>query len=153
MAKLIRSGRECYGLLVGQGDELEKLRDVAAHEGIADKVTFLGEQLDVRAALSAMDIFVLPSSMETFSNAALEAMAMARPVVLSEVGGAAEMIEEGKSGSLFPAGDIDALTQVLIELYDSPETRQKMGAAARERAMRKFDHGEFIRQYKALASC
>lgn len=148
VANLNCSGRKTYGLLVGQGGELDRLRDAAISEGVADKIKFLGEQLDVRAALSAMDIFVLPSSLETFSNAALEAMAMARPVVLSAVGGAAEMIDDGTSGMLFPPGNIDALTEILTTLYDSPEIRNAMGAAARERAVRQFGYSALINQYK-----
>jgi glycosyltransferase involved in cell wall biosynthesis len=151
LAKLNRTGRESYGLLVGQGEEEQRLRQLAIEEGVGDKVIFLGIQRDVRAALSIMDVFVLPSSaVETFSNAALEAMAMARPVVLSDIGGAAEMIERGTSGMLFPVGNIDALVTILISLHDSTEARQALGSAARERVVQLYGFSDFVDQYKGL---
>lgn len=151
LAKLNRSGRECYGLLVGQGDEQDRLQKLAVEEGVVDKVKFLGLQRDVRPALQAMNIFVLPSSaVETFSNAALEAMAMARAVVLSEIGGAAEMVEDGMSGRLFPAGNVNELTEILAGLCDSPEMRRKLGSAARERVEQLFAFSKMISQYRAL---
>lgn len=150
LARLNRSGRESYGLLVGQGQEQERLQKLAVEERIADKVRFLGLQRDVRPALTIMDIFVLPSSTETFSNATLEAMAMARAVVLSEVGGAVEMIENGKSGMLFPAGNVDALSEIIAGLHDSSEMRRELGSAARKRAERLFAFSRMVSQYRAL---
>lgn len=153
LANLGRSGRESYGVLVGEGEERDRLRTVATEEGIADKIKFLGLQRDVRAALSIMDIFVLPSSaVETFSNAALEAMAMARPVVLSKIGGAAEMVEHGVSGMLFPAGNVDELTRILCTLHDSKDMRQNLGIAARETVVKSFGFPIMVDRYRELSS-
>jgi glycosyltransferase involved in cell wall biosynthesis len=97
-----------------------------------------------------MDIFVLPSATETFSNAALEAMAMARPVVLSNVGGAAEMVEHKTDGYLFNVGDDATLANTLTELYDSKAERERIGNAARQRVERQFCFKTMVNRYKEL---
>jgi glycosyltransferase involved in cell wall biosynthesis len=82
-------------LLVGDGPTRTDLEQQAARLHVSEFLTFAGEVPDVRPALAAMDVFALPSTDETFSNAALEAMAMGKPVILSDVGGAAEMVSNG----------------------------------------------------------
>jgi glycosyltransferase involved in cell wall biosynthesis len=150
-AQLNRSGRHCYVVLTGQGTEKKDLERLAKQEGIAEKIRFTGLLRDVRDAVTLMDIFVLPSSaVETFSNAALEAMAMAKPCILSDIGGASEMIEHGASGMLFPVGDLAALTQLLSETYDLPGMRNALGNAARERVVNSFGFSRMLEEYKAL---
>jgi glycosyltransferase involved in cell wall biosynthesis len=97
-----------------------------------------------------MDVFVMPSSVETFSNATLEAMAMARPVLLSEVGGAPEMVESDSSGLLFNLGNQQALYDALIRLHDSKELRDNLGQAARARVLESFTFGEMIERYRRV---
>ena len=80
----------------------------------------------------------------------LEAMAMESPVVLSNIGGAAEMVENGISGLLFDAGDIDALTGLLSKLYDSGRRRREIGVAARERVIRRFRFPDMVAEYERL---
>lgn len=149
VASLNASGRAAFLVLAGEGDEHAKLQQLARAQGVSDRVVFLGLQSDVRPALSVMDIFALPSTaVETFSNAALEAMAMARPVVLSDMGGAAEMVEHGVSGMVVPTGDLDALTAALSDLYDSGELRRRLAAAARERVTTTFSFEKMVENYK-----
>jgi glycosyltransferase involved in cell wall biosynthesis len=150
-SRLKAVGRRTFLILVGEGPEKDKLKQLAEKYGIGDKVRFLGLQDDVRPALSIMDIFVLPSSaVETFSNAGLEAMAMARAVVLSSMGGAAEMIDHGKNGLVFPVGDIDVLTEFLVMLHDSSDMRQRLGSAARKRVESSFTFRKMVEQYREL---
>lgn len=154
LARLNAAGRSAWGVIVGSGGMQERLEQLANAKGIGDKVKFPGLLEDVRPAVSAMDIFVLPSSrVETFSNAALEAMAMSRAVVLSEAGGAAEMVEHGKSGMLFPVGGIDALTGILAELHGSSELRQRLGQAARNRVVASFGFADMVDRYQGLQRC
>lgn len=151
MRRLDATGRSAYLVLVGEGGERDRLVSAARNGGRVEKAIFPGVLQDVRPALSAMDIFVLPSrAVETFSNAALEAMAMARPVVLSSIGGAPEMIESGENGLLFESGDLRGLTDALIRLYDSPSLRKRMGAAARRRVADRFTFGGMIAEYEAM---
>lgn len=152
VARLRTAGRQAHVILAGQGAERSKLENLAAAEGVGHRVHFLGVQSDVRPALSAMDIFVLPSkAVETFSNAALEAMAMARAVVLSEMGGAAEMVQNGKSGFIFPVGDIDTLTQILSTLYDCREMRERLGTTARKHVIASFSSAVMVNNYRMLS--
>jgi glycosyltransferase involved in cell wall biosynthesis len=153
LARLNAAGRETYAIFAGKGAEWERLERLATAQGLGKHVNFLGVQSDVRPIISAMDIFVLPSkAVETFSNAALEAMAMARPVVLSEMGGAAEMVENGKTGFLFPVGEIDALVDILSKLHDSQDMRERLGMAARERVVNSFGFLGMVDQYRELMS-
>lgn len=150
LARLVAAGCDAYAVLVGQGNELWNLKNLAEAEGVSHRIKFLGLLNDVRPAIEIMDVFVLPSRTETFSNATLEAMAMARPVVLSETGGAAEMIEQGRSGISFPIGDIDSLTNILIQLNDSRELRQSLGLAGRERVAKLFTFPNMVNEYERL---
>jgi glycosyltransferase involved in cell wall biosynthesis len=95
---------------------------------VAPHVTVTGLQQDVRPLLGACDVLTLCSTaVETFSLAALEAMALARPVVHSDVGGAAEMIRDGEQGFLFPVNDTAALVGRLHALAD-PAVRERLEA-------------------------
>ena len=150
-AGLIDAGYGIFAILVGEGGERERLEAFALECGIQDKVFFLGELADVRPALAVMDIFVLTStSVETFSNAALEAMAMSRPAVLSNIGGSPEMIEEGVNGFIYPCGDVNGLESALISLIDDPQARQTMGDAARRIVEEKFTFTRMVRDYEQM---
>jgi glycosyltransferase involved in cell wall biosynthesis len=107
---------------------------------------------DVRPALGAMDVFVLPSThVETFSNAALEAMAMGRAVVLSEVGGATEMVSNGVDGFTLDRTELDSkLAPLLAELHEKVELRQSIGRAGRERVLREFSQSGMVASYATL---
>ena len=152
VSKLNAMGRPCFLALAGQGAERGRLEELAAECGIRDRVKFLGVMQDIRPALTMMDIFVLPSISETFSNAALEAMSMGTPVVLSHTGGAPEMIEHGKSGMLFRPGDIQELVDSLIPLVDHEDVRQRFGESARQRVLDLFRFSAMVDRYKQLAS-
>lgn len=149
--RLQSMGRDVYLILVGQGEEAPQLEQAAWQHDVFDKIRFTGELSDVRPALAAMDIFVLPSrAVETFSNAALEAMAMQRPVILSDIGGAAEMIEDEVSGLLFEVGDIEQLTDQLAKLVDISELRSLLGLAARQRVVDQFTFPNMVDEYEKL---
>jgi glycosyltransferase involved in cell wall biosynthesis len=151
IASLHTTGRDVYLVLVGDGNEKSALQAAAGRHGILERIVLPGVLKDVRPAFSAMDVFVLPSrAVETFSNAALEAMAMARPVVLTNIGGASEMVEHGKSGYLFEVGNVASLVHLLIALYDSGALRDRIGHAARNRVMEQFQFGAMLDGYKAL---
>lgn len=151
VARLNASGRAAFLILAGEGAEQEKLQQLAVSQNMSDRVIFAGLQSDVRPVLSAMDVFALPSTaIETFSNAALEGMAMAKAVVLSDMGGASEMVEHGVSGMVVPTGDLDALTATLMDLYDSGELRRRLGAAARQRAESALSFDAMVGKYLQL---
>lgn len=150
VGKLRETGRDAYLILAGEGRTRVALETAAGNCGILDKLVLPGVLSDIRPAISAMDIFALPSYSETFSNAALEAMAMTRPVVLSRSGGAAEMVEDGKSGFLFDVADIGMLADLLVKLYDSKQMRDRVGRAARQQVTDRFLFAVMLDKYKAL---
>lgn len=151
VSALKADNRKAYLLLAGDGAEREALKQRACARGIADRVVFAGVLEDVRTAVSCMDIFVLPSkAVETFSNAALEAMSMSRPAILSDIGGASEMIEHCRNGFLFPNGDLSSLVRRLTHLYDHPSERYLVGEAARARVLERFQFSQMVGSYEAL---
>jgi glycosyltransferase involved in cell wall biosynthesis len=125
-------------LLVGDGPLRSALEAYAASLGIARNVHFTGSVADVRTALAAMDVFVLPSGAEGMSNALLEAMAAARPVVATSVGGTGEVLEDGRNGILVAPGDVTALAGHVLGLIRNPARAVFLGAAARRSVGEKF---------------
>jgi glycosyltransferase involved in cell wall biosynthesis len=138
LAKLNARGVEATLELVGSGPDEAMLRRNAAGSGIADHVHFAGEQVDPRPYLECADIFVLPSRQEGFSNALLEGMACALPVVATDVGGNSEAIVEGEGGKLVAAGDPAALADAIAELASDRGRLVAMGRANRRRVAEKF---------------
>lgn len=118
-------------LLVGDGPLRTQLQDEARALGVTDSVHFTGSLPDVRAALGAMDVFVLPSRAEGLSNALLEAMAASRPVVATAVGGTTEVIEGERTGLLVPPGDVDAMAHAVVGLLAEPARAARVAAEGR----------------------
>lgn len=143
---------DAHLVIVGEGRQRAALEQQVKELRLDEHVTLAGSQRDVRPWLAAMDVFVLPSThIETFSNAALEAMAMARPVILSDVGGATEMVRDGIDGYTLATGTLDAtLPSVLARLHDDSALRAKLGRAARERAQAKFSAVSMVDEFAEL---
>jgi glycosyltransferase involved in cell wall biosynthesis len=133
-AKLIQSGLDVHGLIVGEGPESATLRVLAGTLGIADHVAFTGFVPDAHPWLAAMDIVAVPSIQDSLPLTALEAMSYARPIVTSSAGDLPVAIEDGVSGFVVPIGDVDALARCLAVLAGNPTLRRRMGAAGRVRA-------------------
>lgn len=125
-------------LLVGDGPERERLERRAEELGLADAVHFPGLQEDVRPWLAAMDLFLSSSVFEGLPLALLEAMAMARPVVATRVGGVPEVVTDGRNGRLVelhdPGGLADAVTALLLD----PDRAKRLGAEARRTVASEF---------------
>jgi glycosyltransferase involved in cell wall biosynthesis len=138
--------------LVGQGRLEQQLKDQAAALGIAERVNFAGVSHDIPGVLSKTDIFVLASTFEGLPLAAVEAMAAARPVVLSNVGGNPELAQDGVHGRLVPPNDVQALADALLELLNDEERRLEMGRAGRARVQHDFSMTTFTAQHEALYS-
>ncbi|HEY5760311.1 MAG TPA: glycosyltransferase [Steroidobacter sp.] len=151
VADLRASGADVHLMLVGDGALRAALEQRAAERGISSAVTFTGALSDVRAALKAFDVFVLPSLSETFSNAALEAMAMQLPVILTRTGGASEMIEHGKEGYIVDVTDLPRqLPELLNQLRLDKVLRTRMATAASLRAQREFSWDGMVEAYQRM---
>jgi len=139
-------------LLVGDGPLLPAMKEKVASLGLNDVVVFSGRHSDVRPMLSVMDAFLLVSvAVETFSNAVLEAMSMKLPVILSDIGGASEMLGED-GGLLFKPGDGNAL-EGAMRYYFEPANREAFGISARERVEERFTERSMLDCYKHTMCC
>ncbi len=121
-------------LLAGDGSLREAARAYAAQRGVADRVHFLGVRAEVAEMLAACDLFALSSHWEGSPLAVMEAMAAGLPVVATAVGGVPELVADGETGILVPAGEERAFAAALVSLARDPSRRQDLAAAALRRA-------------------
>jgi glycosyltransferase involved in cell wall biosynthesis len=138
LARVTADGMDVTLELVGSGPDEAMLRRMAEAAGVAGRIRFAGEQSDPRGALARADIFVLPSRQEGFSNALLEAMASALPVVATDVGGNSEAVVDGEGGRLVRPGDPLALAAAISELGHDRGRLVAMGRTNRQRVEAKF---------------
>lgn len=142
------SGVPAHALIVGDGPMRGAVEQDVRDLGMEAHVTFAGMQADVRPLVAAFDIGILPSTaIETLSLSALEIMSMGIPMVMSDIGGASEIID-GRNGRLFPVGDLAALRRCLDDLLD-PGIRGEAGRRARETVTSRFDHARMVAEYAA----
>ena len=152
IAQLRGRGIDARLIVAGDGPLRASLEQHAASRGVGDAVRFTGALQDVRPVMAMLDVFVLPSLfIETFSNAALEAMAMNTPVILSRVGGAAEMIQDGDEGFLVEPSELsERLPELLQQLADDAARKNEMAVRARRRVERDFALHTMVEQYASL---
>jgi glycosyltransferase involved in cell wall biosynthesis len=136
--------------IVGGGPLLGALRERTEARGVAAAFTFHGHREDVAERVAESDIVVMPSRSEGLPNAILEAMAAGRAVVASAVGGIPEVIQDGATGILVPAGDPDALAQAIGGLADDPGRADAIGVAARAAAESTFSYDRMVQSYEQL---
>jgi glycosyltransferase involved in cell wall biosynthesis len=149
IARARARGVPARALFIGDGPLRPAVEARAAALRVTEHVLITGLQQDVRPLVAACDAIALCStSVETFSLAALEAMALARPVVHADIGGAAEMVRNGYNGFLFPVGDTPALVERLVALND-PVLRSRMGAQARIAVEAHFGESTMIDRYES----
>jgi len=104
----------------------------------SDNIIFLGQRRDVEAFYSKIDIFVLPSYREGIGASLLEASAMTKPVIATDIQGCREAVDNGKTGILVPLKDINKLAEAIIYMLENPEKAREMGRAGREKIKREF---------------
>jgi len=119
-------------VLVGDGPEKAKLLDSVEQLGLAESVRLVGAQRAVREYYWAADIFVLPSRSEGLSGALVEAMACGLPCIASNVGGAPDLIKDGRNGSLFASEDPDQLASKLAAMLGMPDRWAEIGMLGRQ---------------------
>jgi N-acetyl-alpha-D-glucosaminyl L-malate synthase BshA len=137
-------------LLIGTGVGIEDTRAAVQEYELEDHVIFVGKQSNIDELIASSDVFLLPSSQESFGLVALEAMAYGVPVVATNVGGLPEVIENGDTGFLVGVGDIDAMAAKAIEIMSNPERAKQMGARGRQRAREAFTVERILPQYEAF---
>jgi glycosyltransferase involved in cell wall biosynthesis len=142
-------------LLAGAGPLQLEMRELARQLGIADRVRFLGPRRDIPALMRLADVVLLTSEREGLPRSVMEAMAMGRPVIGSDIRGIRDLLRDGR-GELFPAGDVDSLAAAMTALAQDPGAREELGAAGRE-AIVNYDINTILSRhddvYKVLLAC
>jgi N-acetyl-alpha-D-glucosaminyl L-malate synthase BshA len=136
-------------MLIGDGPDRSAAEYLALRHGVQDRVHFLGKQDNVNELLPLADLMVMPSEMESFGLAALEAMACGVPSIATRVGGVPELIDDETNGLLFPVGDTDAMAVAAIALLRDEARLQSMATAARKTASDRFCASRIIPLYEA----
>ncbi|NRB48999.1 MAG: N-acetyl-alpha-D-glucosaminyl L-malate synthase BshA [Saprospiraceae bacterium] len=135
-------------LLIGDGPERHHLEELCRKIGLCHEIRFLGKQDAIEELLAIADLFLMPSEMESFGLAALEAMACEVPVISTDVGGLPEVNIHGKTGFLSKVGDVESMAKHAINILSHDEVLNKFRKNAKEQAKR-FDIHEILPQYEA----
>ena len=125
-------------VLVGDGPDRSAAEWLAHDLGLHAKIHFLGKQDRVAELLPLADLMVMPSQMESFGLAALEAMACRVPTIATQVGGVPELIDNGENGLLYDVGDVEGMAAGAVRLLRHPEQLEAMRTAARRTAQTRF---------------
>lgn len=125
-------------VLVGEGSLTEQMKTLGVQLGLEKTAFFIGQCDSVAELLAISDVCVLSSKAEGFSNSILEYMAAQRPVVVTDVGGAREVVKDGETGYLVPPGDDEAMAAHIITLLNNPEQANQMGQRGRQIVEKKF---------------
>jgi glycosyltransferase involved in cell wall biosynthesis len=138
LAALRERGVDALLLLVGDGDDRERLEQRAHDLGVAQSCLFLGYQEDVAPWYAICDAVVLTSASEGTPVTIIEALAAGRPVVATNVGGVPDVVDDGVTGFLVEAGDTQALAHKLEILARDPALRSAMGSEGRDRVLERY---------------
>jgi sugar transferase (PEP-CTERM/EpsH1 system associated) len=137
-------------VIVGDGELRPEVERILQAGGVRELAWLAGERTDIPDIMRALDCFVLPSQAEGISNTILEAMASALPVIATRVGGNAELVEDGLTGRLAPAGDASALAARMLGYFAEPSLARRHGRAGRERVERNFSLERMVDNYHEL---
>lgn len=135
-------------VLVGDGPDLPECRRLAKELGVSDRVKYPGETPDVPRVLACADLFLLPSSQESFGLSALEAMACGVPVLATRTGGIPEVVTDGQTGLLYKVGDVESMAAGALSILGDDEKLKTMGAAARARVLAEFTTERVVPHYE-----
>ncbi len=139
-------------LLIGDGPDRSVAEYLAREHNVQDLIHFLGKQDNVNELLPLADLMLMPSQMESFGLAALEAMACSVPSIATRVGGVPELIcnsgDDGDNGLLFDVGDVDSMSEAAISLLSDEDRLQTMARSARKTAQDHFCASRVIPLYE-----
>ena len=146
---LVREKMPAKLVMMGDGPDRGAAEYIARRKKLQKDVLFLGKQDRVQEKLGVADLFLLPSDLESFGLAALEAMACEVPVVATNVGGLPEVVTHGVDGYLVPARDVEAAAKYAIDILSRPDRGRAMGQQARISARKRYCSNDVIPLYEA----
>ena len=135
-------------LLMGDGPERSRAEWLVDQKGLREKINFLGKYDRIYEKLAIADLMLMPSELESFGRAALEAMACEVPAIATAVGGVPEVIDHGVSGFLAPVGDVETMAKYAIEILSDEKRLREMGIRARWEAESRFCASSIIPEYE-----
>jgi len=137
-------------IMVGDGRMRTKLESMVSELGLKEDFVFTGVRDDVSEIIQVMDVFALTSLWEGMPGVVLEAMAWSKPVVATNVGGTPEVVDDGATGFLVPAGDADAAAQATLFLLQNSEKAREMGGEGRRKVESNFALNDMVKQTESL---
>lgn len=147
LKRLLTCRNDVRLVIVGDGPEAGPIREMVREQGLESYVRLLGRRHDVPRLVGAADLAILTSLSEGVPLSLIEAMAAGLPVVATDVGGVSEVVVEGSTGRLAPAGDDAALAGLVLELAANPSQRELLGLAGRGRAHEVFSEDRMVDEY------
>lgn len=148
--KVVDNIPECCFLIVGDGEKRRELEALTKELNLNKNVIFAGHREDITQILASLDLFVLASVSEGLGRSAIEAMACAKAVVVTNAGGLSEVVEDRVTGLLISPADPAALCKAIVTLLKSKDESQRMGLAGRRRAEKLFDIKVHVKKIENL---
>lgn len=148
--KVIKLGHQAQFLIIGNGPLRDSLESKVKLLKLQNNVRFLGDRIDIPELLSVIDISVLPSLTEGFSNTLIEGMAAGKAIIATAVGGNHEAVLDGQTGVLVPPGDSDSLASATIGLLKDEGWRKTLGEEALKMARQMFDIRQVVLQHQSV---
>jgi len=137
-------------VIVSDGPERQNLEALAKSLGVGERVIFTGFVPEPEKYFSVFDLFVLPSRIEAMPMILMQAMAHAKPIVATNVGGVSELIDDNKTGILTPAEDESSMSRSIARILSDPELSKQLGAGAKMKAQKEFSLDKMIEAYRKL---
>ena len=150
LAKAREAGENVRLVMVGDGPERSAVVHRAEQSGVNDNTIFVGKQGNIPDYLGVSDVFLLPSELESFGLAALEAQACELPVIATRIGGIPEVVSDGETGYLSEIGDVEKMASDTIKLLRDEEMRRAFGKRGRELAVERYSTERIIPEYIAF---
>jgi len=147
VAKAREAGENVRLIMVGDGPERSAVFYRAEQSGVSDNTIFVGKQGNIPDYLGVSDIFLLPSELESFGLAALEAQACELPVIATRIGGIPEVVSDGETGFLSEIGDVEKMAADTIKLLRDDDMRRAFGKRGREMAVERYSTEKIIPEY------
>jgi glycosyltransferase involved in cell wall biosynthesis len=134
-------------VMVGDGPERSAVKHRAKVLGVEDDAIFVGKKSNIADYLGVSDIFLLPSELESFGLAALEAAACELPVIATRIGGIPEVVNDGESGYLSDVGDVEKMSVDTLKLLNDNDRRIAFGQRGRDLSVQRYSTQAIIPQY------
>ncbi len=150
LAKVRAAGTNARLIMVGDGPERSAAYYRSEQLAIKDSVIFVGKQANIADYLGIADVFLLPSELESFGLAALEAQACEVPVISTRIGGVPEVVTDGETGFLSDIGDVEKMSRDTLRLLADEDMRLEFGRKGREHALERYSTEKIIPQYIAF---